>query len=252
MEYSFKTLPLQHILHQASQKDKLYISNFAKIQHDGSTLRAFKIIPNPDSVTYNDKYWIVRLIPDSSLFPTTSTSDTNDSPHLHSPLKNKGKKRALEPISSTDHQPDDAESSSSRKRKPRLHSRIQQLTPSSNVIPIQRHASELPTQLLECHLYGEISFLETGPYGNWVPRDANNVDNISFPKEDARQATISITLRATAPIAESLKIIDDEWKELLKKTDEITNYNYMGKKDQISIKYPLFVSREAMTNFEGT
>lgn len=253
MEYSFRALPLQDILHQARQKDKLFLTKFARKNPDDSIVREFKIVPNPDSISYNDIYWIVRLTPDSTLISTTSVETTTNPQSVDNlSAKRKGKKRALDLdnnySSSSTQQPQQAESSTSKKRKTRSQ---QQLQLSETTHDTSQQDSDHPLQLLECTVYGEISFLEAGSYGNWVPREADNVDNITFPKEDPQKATISITLKAIALVAESLRIIDEEMKAFLETSDKLDTYNYMVKKDHITIKYPLLVAREEVAKSQG-
>jgi hypothetical protein len=97
-------------------------------------------------------------------------------------------------------------------------------------------------KLLECTIYGEIQFLEAGPYGNWVPKGENNPYEIMYPTEDINRATVFLVVDAHTVIADSLKVIDDAMEEFLSNTDgAVSNYNKLVRKDRVTVKYPLVV-----------
>ena len=59
----------------------------------------------------------------------------------------------------------------------------------------QEEQEEWP-KLLKCNIYGELAFLETGPYGNWIPQDVDkNPDDIMFPVLKPSRAMVVIGMR---------------------------------------------------------
>lgn len=112
---------------------------------------------------------------------------------------------------------------------------------------------EVP-KLLECTLYGEISFVNTGPYGNWVPSEAHdNVYKVKYVEQDVRKAAIVISLNAPSPIANALQVIDDEMRAYLKQTHQmVTSYNPLLTNNRYTVKYPLVVPSEDWEEYQET
>lgn len=264
MEYSFRTLSLSDILNEARQKDDLYIAQFARIMPDGSAMCKFKIVANNDTDDYANKFWIIRDDGPTVENITAARGEEQEEENHIKPSVNSSKPRHAHHNESLDDQGNSDASNEARSKKnpPRRRKRANiqrfldiEAKEDEAVITHDKQDGEdqeqheedttpdRPPQLLECTLYGELSFMDVGPYGNWVPVGMNeNPDNIMYPAADPARATVIINLNAHPVIAQALQIIDDAMKAHLQQVGQtVTTYNPMVRRDRVTMKYPLLV-----------
>lgn len=107
-------------------------------------------------------------------------------------------------------------------------------------------------KLLECTLYGEISFFNTGPYGTWVPNGpTENFYNVQFIEQDVRKACIVISINAPPAIVSALQVIENEMKAYLKQTHQVVKtYNHLLSGNRYTVKYPLVVPLEDWKQYQ--
>src|SRR5215216_1018705 len=102
-------------------------------------------------------------------------------------------------------------------RRPGLHSiRNNNISEGTAHQDDQEYQEQDPPKLLKRTIYGVIQFMETGPYGNWVPKNAScNSDDIKYSDNNIGRIAVVITIEAHPLIAASLDVIDDAFIEYL-------------------------------------
>lgn len=276
MEYSFRNLRLSEIIEEARQKDELFITNFTKINPDGSRLCKLKIIPHEDPKEYGKKYWIVRGDHPTGPPPPPSAPKKPKPSEEKFQARNKEKGRELGDLS---HTSKGSTSSVSKKTLSKKYKGKNIQKPNQSTVQdfVDVSAEEetviyesdeqdtldndeeknnndngIAKQLLECTLYGELSFLDSGPYGNWVPNDDDNPDDIKYSSKDPNRAVVVISMDVDPIIAESLQIIDDAFQSHLTQTGRtVSTYNVLVRKDRIILKYPLVVALEEWKEYNA-
>jgi hypothetical protein len=205
MELTYRKLSVQAIVEKAATQDRLFVTRFAKQGIQDQVVQRFEIVTNEGPDKKYKPFYILSNNVNNGNNDDDNNKDNNG--NGNNIVDNDNNDNDNNGNNGNDNGNNNGNANNGNDNGNNDNNNNGNNSNNGNDNNNDNNDPSPTQQLLECHIIGEISFVISDTYGDWVPEGETN-DDLEYSTPYPNKAAQQIRLNIPEVIVDSLKIVD--------------------------------------------